>query len=528
MSASSTPAVIYTRKSTEEEQGRSVRQQLEALEEHAAREGWEVVARFEEVQSAYADRVRPQFSEAMAAAEEAGGVLLVLALDRFSRRGAEDVLRLFPRSGGRAPFRLVSLDGVDTARKEARFETIIKAELALQESERIGARIRRARADARKNGRWASGNAPFGYSVEGLGDDRRLVIAPDDAEVVRRMAAEVLDGASFRQVARGLNADGIASPQGKAWHPTTVRAILSNPATAGYLPRGTRAADAVERRITSYVRNDDGTPMVPGWPPLIEPEQWNEVTGRILASKRTGADRGGRPSKYVAAPTLLGPVLKCSGCGRTMGARRYKGERLQYVCGSPSPVPGVRHVTAEMERADEFVAGAVLRRLAVLASEDASAPEVVAVMREWTRRTGGEASAPERATVMETIEETRAAIERTARMMAEGLTPEDIATEMLTEYKTRLDFALARLAELPPEDPATEVLGWLADLAQSSDAPDGNPLGEGSAWAALDPDSQRAVIAAVVDRVVLGPGKSGGRYTPEEWAARFAFEWRTV
>ena len=130
-----------------------------------------MVARFEEVQSAYADRVHPPFSEAMVAAEEAGGVLLVWAIDRFSRTGAEGVLWLFPRSGGRAPFRLVSLDGVDTSREEARFQTIIKAELAPQESERIGARIRRARVDARKNGRWISGNAPCGIHVAVLEEE---------------------------------------------------------------------------------------------------------------------------------------------------------------------------------------------------------------------------------------------------------------------------------------------------------------------------------------------------------------------
>jgi site-specific DNA recombinase len=260
VSATQTTAILYVRKSTTEEEGRSLRQQEDALHQYAASHGWDVLGVLQEVESAYAERVRPKFSEAMKRAEETGSVLLVWALDRFSRKGAEDVLRFFPRGDAPAPFRLVTLDGIDTSDPDARLMTVLRAEMALQESDRLSKRIRRSRADARSQGLWASGNAPYGYAVKGLGDQRRLAVSPAEQAVVQRMATEVLEGTALRQIARGLNADGVPSPQGKDWHPTTVRAILSNPATAGYLPRGTNASESIEKRVRAYITNEHGAP----------------------------------------------------------------------------------------------------------------------------------------------------------------------------------------------------------------------------------------------------------------------------
>jgi len=530
------PAVIYVRKSTEEEEGRSLRQQREALEEHAARKGWEVVRTIEEVQSAYAERERPGFRQAMTEAESLGGVLLVWALDRFTRKGAEDVLRLFPRGGQAAPFRLVTLDGIDTAESDMRTIVVLRAEMARDESERLGRRIRRARQDARDAGLWASGNAPYGYVIEGSGDSRRLRRDPDTAVVVERMAAEVLAGGSFRSVARSLNADGIAppntnrpkAPKGKVptWHPTTVRAILSNPATAGYFPRGTRAADSLESRVRAYLKDEAGSPRIAEWEPVLDRETWSQVVARLVADKRASGSAKGRRSD--GPQTLLGSFLRCSACGRGMAARRWsKGPnagRFQYVCNSPDPVPGLRHVSAEGARADDFVTRAVLRRLAFLSSEDPADPVVRSVVAEWARLTGADMKVPERAFVTARVEETRAALDRTARMMAEGLLPEETAAGMLRDYRADLDAAERALAALPSEDPAADFLVWLGDLGQ--DTEDGDPLGQGSAWHVLDADAQRAVIGAALERIDLGPGKTGGRYTPEEWAARFALTWR--
>lgn len=56
-----------------------------------------------------------------------------------------------------------------------------------------------------------------------------LKIVPEEAITVRRIYAEFLDGKSLKEIAEGLERDGIASPSGReTWHPSTVKSILQN------------------------------------------------------------------------------------------------------------------------------------------------------------------------------------------------------------------------------------------------------------------------------------------------------------
>ena len=55
------------------------------------------------------------------------------------------------------------------------------------------------------------------------------MIVPEEAEVVKRIFREYLEGSSLVEIARGLEADGILTAAGKAkWRPETLRNILRN------------------------------------------------------------------------------------------------------------------------------------------------------------------------------------------------------------------------------------------------------------------------------------------------------------
>jgi hypothetical protein len=73
-----------------------------------------------------------------------------------------------------------------------------------------------------------------------------LVLAP----VVRRIFAEARDGYTPGRIAKGLNADGIESPSGRAWNRQTVRNIVENVVYAGERYGVKRAHPAtVSRRL---------------------------------------------------------------------------------------------------------------------------------------------------------------------------------------------------------------------------------------------------------------------------------------
>ena len=60
-------------------------------------------------------------------------------------------------------------------------------------------------------------------------EDGYLIIEPTEAEVVKRIYREYLEGSSLLQIGRGLEADGILTAAGKVkWRPETLRKILQN------------------------------------------------------------------------------------------------------------------------------------------------------------------------------------------------------------------------------------------------------------------------------------------------------------
>jgi hypothetical protein len=69
-------------------------------------------------------------------------------------------------------------------------------------------------------------NRFLGYTKD---ENKRLVIVPKEAEIVKRIYREFLEGASLLQIGRGLEADGILTAAGKPkWRPETIRKILKN------------------------------------------------------------------------------------------------------------------------------------------------------------------------------------------------------------------------------------------------------------------------------------------------------------
>ncbi|HHN46483.1 MAG TPA: hypothetical protein ENN09_03480, partial [Planctomycetes bacterium] len=74
---------------------------------------------------------------------------------------------------------------------------------------------------------WA---APYGYRLENGG----LVVAPEEAEVVRRIFQWRIEGRRFKQIADELNKRGIKTKRRGQWHHSTVRMIVGRPLYAGF------------------------------------------------------------------------------------------------------------------------------------------------------------------------------------------------------------------------------------------------------------------------------------------------------
>lgn len=103
----------------------------------------------------------------------------------------------------------------------------IMAALAQQESESLSANVRLGIQFRNQAGKvQVNHNRFLGYTKD---EDGNLVIVPEEAAIVRRIYAEYMDGRSFLQIKRGLEADGILNgAHNKKWYESNIKQILTN------------------------------------------------------------------------------------------------------------------------------------------------------------------------------------------------------------------------------------------------------------------------------------------------------------
>ena len=188
----------------------------------------------------------------------------------------------------------------------------IMAALAQQESESLSANVRLGIQFRNQAGVvQVNHNRFLGYTK---GKDKKLVIVPEEAAVVRRIYAEYLDGASFHQIKLGLEADGILNGAGNAtWHESNIKQILTNEKYIGdALLQKTYTVNTLEKK---RVKNNGYAPKyyVEGsHEAIISKNVFLRVQGEIArrANMLTNGKRRIYSSQYA-----LSSIVFCAHCG---------------------------------------------------------------------------------------------------------------------------------------------------------------------------------------------------------------------
>ena len=222
-------AVGYARVSTAEQadSGAGMDAQRHAIRAEAQRRGWSLEEIVEDAGYSAKDLRRPGIGvvlERMASGE--ADVLVVSKLDRLSRSLIDFAQTM--ATAQREGWALVALDlGVDTATPGGEMMANVLASFAQYERRIIGQRTRDGLA-AKK--------------AAGVKLGRRSTLP---LEVVERILEAHQAGDTLAAIARGLEADGVATGQGGLrWYPASVRAVLvaqGHATRAGAGPRRRRS-----------------------------------------------------------------------------------------------------------------------------------------------------------------------------------------------------------------------------------------------------------------------------------------------
>jgi site-specific DNA recombinase len=377
------------------------------------------------------------------------GVVLVWHLDRLYRqpRELEDMITLC-QQGER---RVESCYGdYDLSTPDGCFMARIMVANANKESADKSRRIRRKMQELAELGKFSGGRRRYGHTAD------MTALVPEEAAVIREAAQRVLAGETLRSLCTDLAARGLRGPQGAPLRPSVVRKVLTSGRISGQ-------------------REHRGAIIGPAeWPAIITPEQ----TERLRAIFRDPARKSpGRGVSY-----LLSGFVRCGKCGAPMKGRPRNGHR-RYLC-----TRNLNHTIVGcggMGRTAEPVEALVTEALFAIFDSPAMARAIE------------EAEHDDRGAVL---------MEQIAADQAQ-------LTELATAYAARQITMSEWLAARGPIEQRIEA--GSAEFANVSrrETVNRDYVGRGGAlredWGLLSIDQQRAIIASVLDHIVVEPAARG-------------------
>jgi len=459
MEPCTTKAAIYCRVSDDRTgQEAAVNRQEKDCRRLAEERGWEIIAPYvDNDRSAFSGAPRPAYQRLLDDVK-AGTVDVIIAWhpDRLYRhmRDLEGFIEVV--EAAKAKVATVKAGDVDLTTASGRMVARHVGTAARFESEHKSERLKRKHEELASNGRWKGGPRPYGYLSVGKG---ALSVVPEEADVVREVATQVLAGRSLYAICGDLNARGVPAAKGGGWRTQSMHRVLTAPMIAG-------------RR--EYHGEDFGPAK---WDAILDQVTWR----RVKAALDTGQPkRRGPPPTYL----LTQGLARCALCGSKMFAQRTTKRVRRYTCTAGPDHPGnCGHMTINAEPLEALVTEMVFAAVdtPALAAVTGAGPEddtdtegLVAAVAE------DEAQLLELADMYANREINRAGF-LSGRQTIEG----------------RIEAALRSMAR--------------QTKSRATDGFAGRPGALVTAWPGMGLDEQRAVVSAVIDRVLIKPTPKKGR-----------------
>jgi site-specific DNA recombinase len=205
-------------------------------------------------------------------------------------------------------------ENINTLDAKGEIMLTIMASLAQQESQSLSQNVKLGYQYRYQQGEVMVNCSRFlGYAKD---ESKRLVIVPEEAEIVKRIYREYLEGASMDKIKKGLEADGILTGAGKArWHTSTIRKILGNEKYMGdALLQKTYTVDFLtKRRVVNngivpqyYVENNHE--------PIIPREIFMQVQEELVRRSKGHIGTSGKRRNF-SSNHVFSQIVFCGDCG---------------------------------------------------------------------------------------------------------------------------------------------------------------------------------------------------------------------
>jgi len=261
------------------------------------------------------------------------------------------------------------LEGEHTETPEGELLRQMQGMIAEYERAQIAERTRRGRLHRARSGSAAVlGRAPYGYRYVRRSEHADAYFEIDEAkapvvrEIFRRYAHE---GQTLAAIADWLN--DTATPTttaGKAWHPSTVRGMLVNPAYRGEAAFGKTRVTGTRGKATRPARQRGARQSLSPQRAAAPEDSWTIIAvpaiidADTFALARSRLEQGVRfASRNATKPSLLRGLLVCRECGyawHRVEKGKSQSRRIYYQCGSRCLRTAERRCHSKPVRAEEL------------------------------------------------------------------------------------------------------------------------------------------------------------------------------
>ena len=355
---------LYTRVSTIEqsEEGYSIDEQERLLRSWAEKNNYEVYKCYSDRGISRKDiKNRPALKELLKDAEEKKfDMVISWKINRISRKLA-DVLKIVDiLEKNDITFKSYS-EPFETDTPAGKMQFQMMALIGEFERGTIAQNVKMGMCAKAKSGEWCGGRV-LGYdlvpidSQEGAKRKKnRLTINEKEAEAVRFIFNEYVNGKGYKAITNQLNKLSYKTKKGNDFSVGSIREILTNPVYIGKVRYNVRQNWSEKRR-----RNINANPIITDGihEPIIEEGLWDKVQA-IMESKK------GKPSRIYDGEYPLTGILKCPKCGAGMVISRTTNKladgtkkRIAYYCCGAWKNKGTsvcNSNTIRVDKANEYV-----------------------------------------------------------------------------------------------------------------------------------------------------------------------------
>ena len=240
-------------------------------------------------------------------------MIITKSISRFARNTLDCLQYIRQRKDKNIPV-YFEKESINTLDAKGEVLLTIMASLAQQESQSMSENIKLGLQYRFQQGKvHINHNRFLGYTKD---EDGHLIIDSEQAEIVKRIYREYLEGSSMDKIAAGLMADGILTGAGKEkWHTSTINKILRNEKYMGdALLQKTYTTDFLTKKriknngiVPQYYVEDDHEAIIPK--ELFMQVQAELVRRRVVHTSPSGKKRS------FSSNHCFAQMVFCGDCG---------------------------------------------------------------------------------------------------------------------------------------------------------------------------------------------------------------------